>query len=388
MNWNVYSDGTVLLRKVGECDSASNHETQLSIDVENIVWRTPLNKIPSSVCTKPCPLGYRKAVKKGNSHCCYKCVPCSEGHISNTSDMENCLPCPEDQWSNDKRDQCIMRAIDFLSFDEPLGFSLLIIVIILSAITLLVLGTFIKFRDSPIVRANNRDLSYTLLLFLLLSFFCSLLFIGRPMKVTCLIRNVAFGVIFTISVSSLLGKTMTVVIAFNAINPGSILRLWVGPRVPIYIVLLCSLGEVVICITWLLYSPPFPDSDTKSQPSVITLQCNEGSALALYFVVGYIALLAFVSFFVAYLARRLPDIYNEAQYITFSMLVFVSVWISFIPTYLSTKGKYLVAVEIFAILASSSAFLGFIFLPKCYVIFFRPHKNTRNMNVITKCNKI
>lgn len=40
-------------------------------------------QVPVSVCSESCPMGTRKAVKKGKPLCCYDCIQCAEGEISN-----------------------------------------------------------------------------------------------------------------------------------------------------------------------------------------------------------------------------------------------------------------------------------------------------------------
>uniref|UniRef100_A0A1B8YAQ3 G-protein coupled receptors family 3 profile domain-containing protein n=1 Tax=Xenopus tropicalis TaxID=8364 RepID=A0A1B8YAQ3_XENTR len=242
--------------------------------------------------------------------------------------------CPAFQRSNRKRDGCVPKYEKFLSHEEPLGTSLASAALILSLMCVVILGIFIKYRETPIVRANNQYLSCLLLISLMLSFLCTLLFIGRPTQTCCLLRQVTFGIVFTTSVSTVLVKTLTVIIAFNAAKPGSKLKKYVGTQLAIILVIVCSL-------------------------------------------VGYMGALALLSFIAAFLAKDFPDRFNEAKNITFSMLIFCSMWGAFVPAYLSSTGTKVVAVEIFAILSSAAGLLGCVFFPKCYIIFLRSELNTR-----------
>lgn len=291
-------------------------------------------------------------------------------------DMKRCVLCPKEQYSSHTRDRCLPRTEIFLAFEEPLGFVLALVALFLAGLALLVLGVFLKHRDTPVVRANNRTLSYFLLISLSLCALCALLFLGRPSVPTCLLRQTTFAVVFTVAVSSVLAKTLTVVLAFRITRPGGRIQVCLSPGASTSVVLIASFMQVVLCGVWLATSPPFPDRDMVSEPQHIVIQCQEGSGTIFFCVLGYLGFLAGGTFSVAFLARGLPDVFNETKFLAFSMLLFCSVWTAFLPLYHSARGKSTVAVEIFSILASTAGLLGGIFIPKCYIILLRPERNT------------
>uniref|UniRef100_F6QEF6 G-protein coupled receptors family 3 profile domain-containing protein n=1 Tax=Xenopus tropicalis TaxID=8364 RepID=F6QEF6_XENTR len=377
LNWAIYSNQTLHSIKVGSYDP-QNASQGLTVSENLIRWSPAFSQTPHSACSETCLAGYRKTPKAGYPACCYDCIPCPEGQITNVTDMERCITCPITQWPNAKKDTCLDKVIIYLSYEEELGIPIAFSSIFFFFLTCLVMTVFNKYRTTPIVKANNQNLSYVLLFSLKMCFLCPLIFIGQPIKLTCMTRQTVFSITFSISLSSILAKTITVVIVFHATRPGSKLKNLMGSKVSVSIVIFCSFVQVVICACWLGISPPFPQYNMEDEVGKIIAECNEGSLIGFYCVLGYLGVLASVSFIIAFLARDLPDTFNEAKFITFSMLVFCSVWVSFIPAYMSAKGKYIVAVEIFAILASSLALLGCIFIPKCYVILVKPECNTRD----------
>ncbi|XP_026150008.1 extracellular calcium-sensing receptor-like [Mastacembelus armatus] len=350
-----------------------NGDPPASYDIIN--WQLNDGQVPTSVCSDVCPVGTRKAQIKGKPICCFDCIPCADGTIANLT--ADCTPCPQEFWSSERKDQCIPKTVEFLTYHEPMGIAITVVSILGASLSLATIMVFFHYRETPVIKASNSELSCFLLFCLFLCFLCPLTFIGRPTVWTCMLRHTAFGVTFALCISCVLGKTIVVVTAFKATVPGNKIARKFGPAQQRIIVFSCTLIQIVICILWLELKPPFPDMVFRYSNKKMVLECNTGSEAAFYAVLGYIGLLAITCLVLAFLARKLPDNFNEAKFITFSMLIFCTVWITFIPAYISSPGKFTVAVETFAILSSAFGLFICIFAPKCYIILIKPEKNTK-----------
>ncbi|XP_070826749.1 extracellular calcium-sensing receptor-like [Chaetodon trifascialis] len=378
MNWLWLPDGRTEVQNVGEVKKSAIKGEELTIEEDKIFWNFESKQPPWSVCSESCPPGTRMARKKGQPICCFYCVLCSEGKISNKTDSMECTSCPQDFWSSPQRDHCVPKKTEFLSYYEPLGICLTAVSLLGTCTCAVVLGIFTYYRSTPMVRANNSELSFLLLLSLKLCFLCSLLFIGRPKPWTCQLRHAAFGISFVLCVSCILVKTMVVLSVFKASKPGGGASLkWFGAVQQRGTVILLTSIQAAICTAWLVSASPAPHKNTQYHNDKIVYECVVGSTVGFAVLLGYIGLLAILSFLIAFLARNLPDNFNEAKLITFSMLIFCAVWVAFVPAYVNSPGKYAVAVEVFAILASSFGLLVALFGPKCYIILLRPERNTK-----------
>ncbi|XP_006884300.1 PREDICTED: extracellular calcium-sensing receptor isoform X2 [Elephantulus edwardii] len=377
INWHLSpEDGSIMFKEVGYYNVYAKKGERLFINEEKILWSGFSREVPFSNCSRDCLAGTRKGIIEGEPTCCFECVECPDGEYSDETDASACDKCPDDFWSNENHTSCIAKEIEFLAWTEPFGIALTLFAVLGIFLTAFVLGVFIKFRNTPIVKATNRELSYLLLFSLLCCFSSSLFFIGEPQDWTCRLRQPAFGISFVLCISCILVKTNRVLLVFEAKIPTSFHRKWWGLNLQFLLVFLCTFMQIVICVIWLYTAPPSSYRNHELEDEIIFITCHEGSLMALGFLIGYTCLLAAICFFFAFKSRKLPENFNEAKFITFSMLIFFIVWISFIPAYASTYGKFVSAVEVIAILAASFGLLACIFFNKVYIILFKPSRNT------------
>lgn len=253
--------------------------------------------------------------------------------------IDQCVKCPDDQYANTEQTHYLQKIVTFLAYRNPLGTTLTSIALSLCTLTGLILDIFVNDQNIPVVKANSSTLSYILFISLTFCFLCSLLNIGQSNTAICILQEIAFVDVFMVSVSTVLAKIITVVLAFKITTPGRRMRGLCKSGAPKFIIPICTIIHITLCGIWLGTSPPFVDTDAHSVHGQIILLCSKELVTAFYCVLRYLRVLCIRSFTVAFLARNLPDPFNEAKFLTFSMLVFCGVWVTLLPVYHSTSGS-------------------------------------------------
>ncbi|CAB1349314.1 unnamed protein product, partial [Coregonus sp. 'balchen'] len=189
--------------------------------------------------------------------------------------------CPERFWSNPDRTACVPQLVDFLSYSDTMGIILSVISVSGASLTSSALATFLYHRHTALVKANNSELSFLLLLSLKLCFLCALVFIGRPKPWTCMLRHTLFGISFVFSISCLLSRTVVVLVAFRATLPGENLMRYFSPAQQRMGISLCTLIQVLICVLWLSLAPPRPAErgGREGRGPRVVLECEVGSVV-------------------------------------------------------------------------------------------------------------
>ncbi|XP_051778505.1 extracellular calcium-sensing receptor-like [Erpetoichthys calabaricus] len=121
INWQPSKEGMIKFVKIGVYDASLPEGQQFVMNNITIMWKGNNKKVPRSACSQSCFPGTRKAVQKGKPICCFDCIPCAEGEITNITDSPDCLKCPIEYKSNDLKSQCILKEIEFLAFEETTG---------------------------------------------------------------------------------------------------------------------------------------------------------------------------------------------------------------------------------------------------------------------------
>ena len=342
-------------------------------------------RIPFSRCSKDCPPGYHKLLIKSLPKCCWECKRCIENLVSNKTNMDECYRCPKGYWGNKNNSKCEKITPTYLRWVDTIG----IVIVCISGIGLIaVFATFLVFyvySNTPVVRASSRELCYILLGGVAWCYMNPFLFIAQPSDITCQIIPFSSGLCFSLVAGTLLTKTNRISRIFDRKlmktgTPSFLSRKW-----QLLMITCLCLVECLIC-TGIAFSTKTGSTLTISETKKEVLQhCIELPEISVAIWWAYNAGLVLVCTYQAFLTRKIPENYNEAKFITFTMLTTCIVVTVYIPTYIGTSNIYRTTITCFVFIIGASATMACMFVPKVYIVLFRPQKNVpmqpRNFSV-------
>ncbi|KAI2514853.1 taste 1 receptor member 1, partial [Homo sapiens] len=314
---------------------------QLNINETKIQWHGKDNQVPKSVCSSDCLEGHQRVVT-GFHHCCFECVPCGAGTFLNKSDLYRCQPCGKEEWAPEGSQTCFPRTVVFLALREHTSWVLLAANTLLLLLLLGTAGLFAWHLDTPVVRSAGGRLCFLMLGSLAAGSGSLYGFFGEPTRPACLLRQALFALGFTIFLSCLTVRSFQLIIIFKfSTKVPTFYHAWVQNHGAGLFVMISSAAQLLICLTWLVVWTPLPAREYQRFPHLVMLECTETNSLGFILAFLYNGLLSISAFACSYLGKDLPENYNEAKCVTFSLLFNFVSWIAFFTTASVYDGKYL-----------------------------------------------
>ena len=373
-NLQTDSSSTFKFRPVGSWD----HVNLLNISVSDIEWRSG-RELPQSVCSLPCGPGQEPVSVPNQEQCCWTCRSCL-GDFS-VSSGDRCYECEDTFIPNSDKSNCTAVPISYFTWSSPLG----IVTAVLASLGIVVcVGTgtmFVVFISNSVIKASSRELSAILLCGILLCYIIPLIYLVKPSPTSCAIQRLVSGLCFAIVYSALLVKTNRIHQIFNRSKNGSVSPRFVNPASQVIFTLLLSLIQLIITSIWLAAEPPKVNTVLVHR-RLLELVCDHNPHATLVVTVVYNLILLIASAFFAFRTRRVPELFNEAKFISVTVFSLCVIWLAFVPTfYISTTVEGGLEFQIFSLLLtimlSASTTLCCLLLPKLFLVIKLKIKGTK-----------
>ena len=376
LNLQLQPDGTYQYRTIGTWDPVNLLD--FTSDPE---WNEG-NEVPVSVCSLPCENGWYPEYLR-DQDCCWTCQECLGDNTISTG--QECSECETGFSPNEEKSECIQNPIYYLTWSNPWG----VVITLATCLGLVATGAvcvvFAVFYKHAIVKASSRELSFILLTGLMLCYIQPFFFVAKPSVATCTLRRFFVGFSFAVCFSALLVKTNRLHRIFNR-SPDQLKTTprFISPLSQVVISLILISVQAVIGVLWLAIEQPSTDYTYSSK--VTELKCGESSDIGLIITLGYSLLLLILSTYFAFLARKIPENFNEARFINVTLYTIIIIWLAFIPTYFATAklgSVYQTSSLVIAIILSASTTLCCLFMPKVFLLTRKVVKEKREISTST-----
>ena len=301
--------------------------------MNSVRWKNNSLVLPLSLCSENCSAGHVRSSRG----CCWQCLQCNEYQYA--AGLYNCQACDNGSYPDSNKTRCLPLPVQHLALDSIWA----IIPAVFSAFgilaTLFVIVVFIRFNRTPVIMASGRELCYVLLFGFIFSYSMTYLMVAKPSSASCTLLRLGLGLSLSICYSALFTKTNRISRIFNRGVKAMVKRpSYTSPRSQLVICSCLVAVQGMGAVTWLVLELPgtihvYPDRVT------VILRCRT-SNLSIVLSLMYNMVLIVMCTVYAFKTRKIPENYNEAKYIAFTMYSTCIVWLAFIPIFFGTKNDF------------------------------------------------
>lgn len=229
-----------------------------------------------------------------------------------------CVDCPFGTLPNEDQTLCFEIPEEYMRVDSVYSSAALIFSSCGILATLYIIYVFIKYQDTPVVRASGRELCYVLLVGIICCYCVTFMLVLKPSDIVCGVQQTGIGVSFTAVYAAILTKTNRISRIFNAGKKSAKRPSFITPKSQLAICLGLVLVQLVITVVWFAFSPPraihfYPTREDNQ------LTCAAVVSASYFIGFAYPIILILVCTVYAVLTRKIPEAFNESKYIGFTM---------------------------------------------------------------------
>ena len=367
------SNGDFVFSTVGHWDevpSEFDRNTPLDISGE-IQWSHDQgDKVPESSCSYPCSNGEQQVPIADQAECCWECRLCPGANMVSNGTV--CTSCALGYAPNEHRTECVLIQPSYLTWFHGWSIAILLLTCFGIIATTAVAIVFIVFHKHQLIKASSRELSAVLLTGIMLCYVLPFFFIAKPAPWICAVRRFGVGFCFALCYSALLVKTNRIHRIFNRSPNSRSAPPLISPQSQLFFTALLVAIQIVIALVWLVVEKPSTTlvfSKTRTE-----LKCGESPIIGLSITLGYNFLLLIATLYFAFRTRKVPQNFNEAKFINFTIYTLCILWFAFIPTYYSTASLgtvFQTGSLVLVIILNAFITLFILFVPKIYFLFSR-----------------
>lgn len=149
---------------------------------------------------------------------------------------------------------------------------------------------------------------------------------GKPTFAFCILRFLPCLLFFTVCLACFAVRSFQILFIFKiAQKYPSFSRLWVKCRGQWLVILVALVVQGLLLLLASLSSPPRPYNKIFWYHDKIVLSCN--TLFVFSASTAFLSLLCLLCFIFSYMAKELPENYNEAKAITFCLFLLNLTWI-------------------------------------------------------------